>query len=68
MTSKKRFRRTMRHIRTHWPTFFILYGALVFALLMIGAALALRWYAFVPFSLAIMFVAAYFLISSLWVA
>jgi ubiquinone/menaquinone biosynthesis C-methylase UbiE len=58
----------MRHIRTHWPTFFILYGALVLALLMIGAGLALRWYAFVPFSLAIMLVAAYFLVSSLWVA
>jgi hypothetical protein len=37
-------------------------------MLLIGLGLALGWYAFVPFALAIMLVASYLLISSLWLA
>jgi ubiquinone/menaquinone biosynthesis C-methylase UbiE len=67
MPSNRR-QQTGRYIRAHWPTFFFLYGAVVVALLLIGVGLALEWYAFVPISLAILIVAATFLLSALWVA
>ncbi len=67
MPSNRR-QQTGRYIRAHWPTFFLLYGAVVIALLLIGVGLFLEWYAFVPISLAILLVAAAFLLSSLWVA
>lgn len=68
MSSNRRFRRTLRAIRTHWPIYFSLYGALVLALLLIGVGLAAGWYSFIPFSLAIMLVASYFLISTVYTA
>jgi ubiquinone/menaquinone biosynthesis C-methylase UbiE len=68
MMSNTRLQRTRRYIRYHWPAFFFLYGLVVAALLLIGVGLAMEWYAFVPFLLAIMLVASTFLISSLWVA
>lgn len=58
----------MRYIRTHWPLYFGLYGGLVLALLLIGLGLAGGWYAFVPFALAILIVAGYFLAATLFVA
>lgn len=68
MINVRQPRRTLRHIRTHWPVYFVLYGVLVFAILFIGIGLASGWYSFVPFSLAIMLVAAYFLVASVYVA
>lgn len=68
MFLKRRFRRTLRHIRTHWPTFFALYGALIAGLLLIGLSLAFGWFSFIPFSLAFMLLATYFLIALVFVA
>ena len=68
MTTIRRPRRTLRHIRTHWPLYFGLYGGLVLALLLIGLGLAGGWYAFVPFALAILIVAGYLLAATLFVA
>lgn len=68
MAHSRRPRRTFRYIRTHWPAYFALYGALIFAMLLIGLGLSLGWYAFIPFSLAIMLVAAYFLVAYIYVA
>jgi len=61
-------RPTPRHIRTHWPIFVALYGALVAGMLLIGLSLALGWFSFIPFSLAIMLLAAYFLVALVYVA
>lgn len=68
MINVRQPRRTLRHIRTNWPVYFVLYGSLVFAILLIGVGLASGWYSFVPFSLAIMLVAAYFLVAYVYVA
>lgn len=63
MTSNRRYRRTLSYIRTHWPIYLGLYGALILALLLIGVGLAADWYSIIPFSLAIMLVVSYLLIS-----
>ena len=68
MSNKGKFHRTMRYIRTNWPVFAGLYLALVGAVLLIGLSLALGWYSFIPFSLAIMLVAAYFLAAYVYLA
>lgn len=68
MANPKRPRRTLQYIRTHWPIFFALYGSLVAAILLIGVGLASGWYSFIPFSLAIMMVASYFLVSYVYIA
>ncbi len=68
MSIKRRFRRTLRHIRTHWPIFVALYGALVGGMLLIGLSLAFGWFSFIPFSLAIMLLATYFLVALAYVA
>ena len=68
MSNKMRFRKTLRYMRAHWPIFIGLYSVLVFAVLFIGLSLALGWYSFIPFSLAIMLVVTYFLISFIYVA
>jgi ubiquinone/menaquinone biosynthesis C-methylase UbiE len=60
--------RTRRHIRANWPIFFALYGALLAAVLLLAGGLAAGWYSFVPFALAIIIVAAYFLVAALWLA
>jgi ubiquinone/menaquinone biosynthesis C-methylase UbiE len=65
---KRPSRRTLRYIRTHWPTYFGLYGALIAAMLLIGLGLTAGWYALVPFSLALIIAAAYFLAAELFVA
>jgi len=68
MVGKKKLGATRRHIQVHWPAYFGLYAALVTALILLGLGLALGWYALVPFALAIILVAAYFLVSALWTA
>lgn len=68
MINVRQPRRTLRHIRTHWPIYVVLYGSLVLAILFIGVGLASGWYSFVPFSLALMLVAAYFLVANVYVA
>lgn len=68
MSTKPKFRRTTRYIRTHWPAFVGLYLALVAGVLLIGLSLAFDWYSFIPFSLAIMLVVAYFLVAYVYVA
>jgi len=68
MTAIRRPRRTLRYIRTHWPLYFGLYGGVVLALTLLGLGLAGRWYAFVPFALAILIVAGYLLAATLFVA
>ena len=68
MSNKPNYRRTMRYIRTHWPVYAGLYAALVGGVLLIGLSLALGWYSFIPFSLAIMLVAAYFLVAYIYLA
>lgn len=60
--------RTRRHVRANWPLFLALYGALVAAVLLLGLGLAAGWYSFVPFALALIIVAAYFLVAALWLA
>ncbi|WP_374686272.1 class I SAM-dependent methyltransferase [Promineifilum sp.] len=60
--------RTRRHIRANWPSFFALYGALVAAVLLLGLGLAAGWYSFIPFALALIMVASYFLVAALWLA
>lgn len=68
MSSSKRFQRTLRYIRNRWPIYFGLYGLLVMAMLLIGIGLASGWYSFIPFALAIMLVATYFLVAHVYVA
>lgn len=68
MSIKRRFRRTMRHIRTQWPIYFGLYGLLICALLLSGLSLAFGWFSLVPISLAIMLLVAYFLVALVYVA
>ena len=68
MSNKPVLRRTMRYIRTQWPVYAGLYVALVTGVLLIGLSLAFGWYSFIPFSLAIMLVAAYFLVAYIYVA
>lgn len=68
MATIKHPRHTLQYIRTHWPVFFVLYGILVFAILLIGVGLASGWYSFVPFSLAMMLVASYLLVAFIYVA
>ena len=68
MSSKPRFRRTTRYIRTHWPMYLGLYVTLVAGVLLIGLSLAFGWYAYITFSLAVMLIAAYFLVAFVYVA
>jgi ubiquinone/menaquinone biosynthesis C-methylase UbiE len=68
MVIQRQRRRTLRYIRTHWPVYFALYGAIVFAVLLIGLGLSQGWYAFVPLALAMMLVASYFLVAALYLA
>ena len=68
MVSNSRSRLAFRYVRTHWPTYFALYGTLVLAVLLIGVSLANGWYSFVPFCLAIVLVAAYFLAAYVFLA
>ena len=66
MTQRGRLSGTRHHLQTHWPAYFALYGGLVAAMILLGAGLASGWYAFVPFALAILLVAGYFLVAALW--
>jgi len=68
MITPRHFQPTIRFIRYHWPVYFILYGMLVFSVLLIGVSLAADWYSFIPFSIAIMLVASYVLLASVYVA
>ena len=68
MSSKPRFRRTTRYIRTHWPIYLGLYVTLVAGVLLIGLSLAFGWYAYITFSLAVMLIAAYLLVAFVYVA
>ena len=68
MIPKRKLSGTRGYIQANWPIFFGLYGALVVAVLLIGLGLAMGWYALVPFALAIMLVAAYFLAAFFWTA
>lgn len=68
MSINRQFQRTTRYIRTHWPVYTGLYGSLVLAVLFIGLSLALEWYSFITFSLAIVLVASYLLIAYLYLA
>lgn len=68
MSSKLNFRRTTRYIRTHWPMYAGLYLALAAGVVLIGLSLAFDWYSFIPFSLAVMIVAAYLLVAYVYLA
>lgn len=68
MSRETRLRRTVHYIQTHWPVYFGLYGLLIATVLFMGLSLALGWFSFVPFSLALVLVVSYFLISLLYVA
>jgi SAM-dependent methyltransferase len=61
-----KFRDTRRYLQTHWPAYVGLYAGLVLAMVLLGVGLASGWYAFVPFALAILLVAGYFLVAALW--
>ncbi len=66
METHPRYEGTRNSIRTHWPLFVALYGSVVVAMLLIGVGFVREWYAFVPFALAIIVVAAYFLLANFW--
>lgn len=68
MSTKRRLRRTVRHIQARWPVYFGLYGALISFLLFIGLSIAAGWYSFVPFSMALILVVSYVLIALVYVA
>lgn len=68
MSNNRRYDRSIRYMRDRWPIFIALYGLLVMAMLFIGMGLALDWYSLIPFSLAILLVASYFLIAHAYVA
>lgn len=66
METQPRYQGTRSSIRAHWPLFVLLYGSVVVALLLIGIGFVREWYAFVPFALIIIIVAAYFLLANFW--
>lgn len=66
MENLERYEGTRAALRVYWPWFALLYGSVIAALILIGLGLVLQWYAFIPFSLAIMLVATYFLGANLW--
>lgn len=66
METHTRYEGTRSSIRTHWPLFVALYGSVIVALLLIGIGFVRGWYAFVPFALAIIVIAAYFLLANFW--
>lgn len=66
METQPRYEGTRNSIRTYWPLFAALYGSVIAALVLIGIGFVGEWYAFVPFALAIMIVAAYFLLANFW--
>lgn len=68
MRRKSPYRGTLRHVRANWPTYVLLYGGIVFALLLIGFSLDRGWYSFVPLSLALLLLLAYFFLAGLWAA
>lgn len=68
MSSNKRMRRTLRYIRARWPIYIGLYGALITLVMFIGLCVAVGWYSFVPFSLAIILVLSYLLVAFIYVA
>ena len=68
MSNKKRMQRTSRYIRARWPVYFGLYSALIGLIMFIGLSMAVGWYSFVPFSLAIILVVSYLLTALVYVA
>ena len=66
MAQPGKFRDTRRYLQNHWPAYIGLYAGLVLAMVLLGVGLASGWYAFVPFALAILIVAGYFLVAALW--
>jgi SAM-dependent methyltransferase len=68
MRRKSPYRGMLRHVRANWPTYVLLYGGVVLALLLIGLSLDRGWLSFVPLSLAMMLLLAYFFAAGLWSA
>jgi SAM-dependent methyltransferase len=67
MAARHRFKGLTSYIRTHWPTFFIIYAGLILALLLIGVGLLFDWYSLVPFAIAIALVAGYAFAYYIWI-
>ncbi len=68
MATPRHSQQTIRYIQAHWPVYFIFYGLIILSILLIGVSLAVGWYSLVPFSIIIMLVASYVLLSSVYVA
>jgi ubiquinone/menaquinone biosynthesis C-methylase UbiE len=62
------YRGTLRHVRANWPGYVLLYAGVVLALLLIGLSLDRGWFSFVPLSLALLLLLAYFFVAGLWTA
>jgi ubiquinone/menaquinone biosynthesis C-methylase UbiE len=67
MAVRQRFKGLMSYTRSHWPTFFLIYGALILALFLLGVGLLFDLYSFIPFAVAIAIIAGYALAYFLWI-
>ena len=65
---KRRYSGLRRHIRTHWPPYFLTYGAIMGTLLLIGFGLQTQLWSIVPLAMALLLLLVYFFITALWAA
>ncbi len=66
MKSNRRFRGTLRAVYAQWPSYALIYGGMVLALIVMGISAEQGWIGFIPLSSAVFIVLTYFLFTSLW--
>lgn len=66
MNQDRRFQETIRAIQNQWPTFFGIYGAFVFVLIIIGISLQKMLLAFVPMGVALLILLGIYLFGRVW--
>jgi ubiquinone/menaquinone biosynthesis C-methylase UbiE len=60
------FSGTLQAIYARWPVYALGYGGVVLTLIIIGVSAEQGWIGFIPLSLALLIVQAYFFLASLW--
>lgn len=68
MNKTRRYSGLRRHLRAHWPPYFLAYGAIMATLLLIGFGLQAKLWSIVPLAMALLLILVYFFGTSLWAA
>ena len=68
MNESPRFAGLLQHLYAHWPSYVLLYSGIVAGLLWMGFSLQRGWLSFIPLTLAVLIVATYIWLATVWLA